>query len=178
MASPTTETSQFTEHLRAPGWFFAFLGLMLGVVSGGLTAVGIRSLTDEPLISGTEALIFYFCFTIAIVGIVYVMLSSTLMETKVMQNGFTIRLGMLGAQRSFTWDDIKAVRVSEHNLARHGGRGNPLAPSSRRAWTMYGVRSGVEIEILEGSSSRHYFVSSNRATELVDVLERRTTATD
>lgn len=165
MATSTSESPIFVENLRAPGWVFAFLGLMLGGVSGGLTAVGIRSLTDDPLISGSEALIFYVCFAIAVVGIVYVMLNSTLMETRVNADGITVRLGVLGTQRTLTWDTITAVRQCDHNIVRHGGRGNPFAPSSRTSWTMYGVRSGVEIE----AGGQILFVSSRRAQEFVSV---------
>ena len=149
---------------------FAFLGLMLGAVSGGLTAVGIRSFTDDPLISGSEALVFYVCFLIAVVGIVYVMLNSTLMETRATTEGVSVRLGILGTQRTFSWDTISAVRATDHNITRHGGRGNPFAPSSRRSWTMYGVRSGVEIETTNGSEI--IFLSSNSGDELVNVAER------
>ena len=167
MATPTTQSPLFVENLRAPGWVFAFLGLMLGGISGGLTAVGIRSLSDEPLISGSEALIFYICFAIAVVGIVYVMLNSTLMETRATGDGVTVRLGVLGTQRAFAWDTITAVRASDHNIARHGGRGNPFAPASRRSWTMYGVQSGVELEITDGDGDQIVFVSSRKAEELL-----------
>ena len=169
MTTSTTQSPTFTENLRAPGWIFAFLGLTLGGVSGGLTAVGIRSFGDEPLISGSEALLFYVAFAIGIVGIVYVMLNSTLMETKATEDGITVRLGVLGTQRFMAWDVITAIRATDHNIARHGGRGNPFAPSSRRSWTMYGVRSGVEIE-MDGQDGRQLlFLSSERADELVEV---------
>ncbi len=168
MATSTDESPSFVENLRAPGWVFAFLGLMLGGVSGGLTAVGIRTLTGDPLISGSEALIFYICFAIAVVGIVYVMLNSTLMETRVSADGVTIRLGVLGTHRTLTWDTITAVRPTDHNIVRHGGRGNPFAPSSRTSWTMYGVRSGVEVEVGDGV----VFVSSRRGEELVEAAEQ------
>ena len=151
---------------------FAFLGLMLGAVSGGLTAVGIRSFTDDPLISGGESLIFYVSFTIAIVGIVYVMLNSTLMETKATVNGITIKLGVLGTQRTIDWNNITAIRTANHNIARHGGRGNPFAPSDRRSWTMYGVRSGVEIEVSDSHDNQIIFLSSSNGDELVAVAER------
>lgn len=157
----------FTENLRAPGWMFAFLGLMLGGTSGGLTAVGIRSLGDDPLVSGGEAVVFFVCFAIAVVGIVYVMLGSTLMETKATDEGIVVRLGLLGTQRKFEWGEIDQVRESGHSIARHGGRGNPFAPASRRSWTMYGVRNGVEIETNGGV----VFVSSLKGEELVAVAE-------
>ena len=169
MTTSTTQSPTFTENLRAPGWIFAFLGLTLGGVSGGLTAVGIRSFGDEPLISGSEALLFYVAFAIGIVGIVYVMLNSTLMETKATEDGITVRLGVLGTQRFMAWDVITAIRATDHNIARHGGRGNPFAPSSRRSWTMYGVRSGVEIE-MDGQDGRQLlFLSSEKADKLVEV---------
>ena len=172
MTTSTTQSPTFTENLRAPGWIFAFLGLTLGGVSGGLTAVGIRSFGDEPLISGSEALLFYVAFAIGIVGIVYVMLNSTLMETKATKDGITVRLGVLGTQRTFAWDAITAVRAIDHNIVRHGGRGNPFAPSTRRSWTMYGVRSGVEVEVEAQGDSQLFFVASAKSDEIVAVFER------
>ena len=172
MRPPDTEHPLFVENLRAPGLMFAFLGLMLGVVSGGLTAVGIRGFTDDPIISGSESLIFFVCFAITIVGIVYVMLNSTLMETKATADGITVKLGVLGTQRAFGWDSITAIRTSNHNIARHGGRGNPFAPSARRSWTMYGVRSGLEIEVSDSHGSQLVFVSSSNGYELVAVAKR------
>ena len=172
MTTPLTEPL-FIENLRAPGWMFAFLGIMLGVASGGLTAVGIRSLTDEPILSGSDALIFYFAFAIGIVGIVYVMLNSTLMETRITEDGIKVRLGVLGTQRTFSWDTISTVRTTDHNIARHGGRGNPFAPSSRKSWMMYGFRSGIEIESSDGTGTTVYFVSSSRADELAKVAADR-----
>ena len=169
MAKSLSESSLFIENLRAPGWLFAFLGLMLGGVSGGLTAVGIRTLTGEPLISGSEALIFYICFAIAVVGIVYVMLNSTLMETRANADGVTVRLGVLGTQRTLAWGTITAVRTADHNIVRHGGRGNPFAPSSRTSWTMYGVRSGVEVEV----GDQILFISSRNADDLILVASSK-----
>ncbi len=167
MAQAKREDALFTENLRAPGWMFAFLGLMLGGTSGGLTAVGIRSLGDDPLVSGGEAVVFFVCFAVAVVGIVYVMLGSTLMETRVTDAGISVRLGLLGTQRTFGWAEIGLVRVTGHSIARHGGRGNPFSPASRRAWTMYGVRNGVEIEVDDGV----VFVSSRKGEELVVVAD-------
>ena len=171
MSEPAQESPTFTESLRAPGWMFAFLGLMLGGTSGVLTAVGIRSLGDDPLVSGPEALIFYLSFAIAILGIVYVMLGSTLMQTTATVDGVTVGLGILGTHRTFLWADITAIRATDHNIARHGGRGNPFAPSTRKSWTMYGIRSGVELEITDGTGSQVVFVSSLRGDELVEVGE-------
>ena len=172
MTSSNSDQPLFTENLRAPGWMFAFLGLMLGAISGGLTAVGIRGFTDDPIISGSESLIFYVSFAIAIIGIVYVMLNSTLMETKATADGITVKLGLLGTQRTFDWNNIAAIRTTNHNIARHGGRGNPFVPSARRSWTMYGVRSGVEIETSSDHDGEIIFVSSQDGNGLMSVSER------
>ena len=169
MAESEQQETSFTEHLRAPGWIFALLGLMLGGTSGLLTAVGIRNFGDDPLLSGTEAGIFYACFAFGALGIVYVMLNSTLMETKTTEKGLTVKLGVLGTQRTFAWETISAIRAADHNIARHGGRGNPFSPSSRQSWTMYGVRSGVELEIKVGDDTQVVFVSSREAEGLVAV---------
>ena len=100
------------------------------------------------------------------------MLNSTLMETKATADGITVKLGVLGTQRTFDWDNITAIRTANHNIARHGGRGNPFAPSARRSWTMYGVRSGLEIEVSDSHGSQLIFVSSSNGDELVAVAER------
>ncbi len=163
----------FVENLRAPGWMFAFLGLMLGAVAGGLTAVGIRNLTGEPLISGPEALIFYVTFAIGIIGIVYVMLNSTLMETRFNDDGVSVTLGVLGTQRSFAWDTVIAVRSTSHNIARHGGRGNPFVPSARRSWMMYGTSKGIEMEIAGTDGTGYFFISSANPDELANSIEGR-----
>ena len=166
-----TQPPLFIENLRAPAWTFALLGLMLGAVSGGLTAVGIRQLTGDPLLSGSEALLFYIAFAIGVVGIVYVMLNSTLMETKATSAGIAIKLGVLGTQRNVDWNAITEIRASEHNVTRHGGRGNPFAPSTRRSWIMFGVRSGVEVEIADRNGSQLLFVSSLKSEELVEIVK-------
>ena len=144
MTTSTTQSPTFTENLRAPGWIFAFLGLTLGGVSGGLTAVGIRSFGDEPLISGSEALLFYVAFAIGIVGIVYVMLNSTLMETKATEDGITVRLGVLGTQRSGSWRGTRYnCNSRDRSQYRAAWRTRQSLRSfvTRRSWTMYGVRS-------------------------------------
>ena len=173
MTEPQKPETSFIEHQRAPSWIFAFLGLLLGVTSGLLTAVGIRNFGDDPLLTGSEVAIFFPCFAGGVIGIVYVMLNSTLMETKTTEQGLTVRLGLMGTQRTFTWETIRAIRTAEHSLARHGGRGNPFAPSSRRAWTMYGVRNGVELEIFTEAGTQIVFVSSKKADELVKAVSER-----
>ena len=100
------------------------------------------------------------------------MLNSTLMETKATTDGITVKLGVLGTQRTFDWKNITAIRTTDHNIARHGGRGNPFTPSARCSWTMYGVRAGVEIEVLASHENQNIFISSSNGDELATVAER------
>ena len=161
MATPTTQSPLFVENLRAPGWVFAFLGLMLGGVSGGLTAVGIRSLAGEPLVSGSEALIFYICFAIAIVGIVYVMLNSTLMETRATAEGDNSQIGR--------------PRHSTRICLGHDNRGSRIRPqhrTARRTWQpvrtrltsvlddVRGKEWGGDWSVTDGDGDQIVFVSS------------------
>ncbi len=165
-----TKQPSFEEHLRAPGWMFALLGLMLGVWSGALTAVAIFSLRSDPLLSGAEAFIFFVSFAAGMAIIVYVMLNSTLMSIIADAHGLHVRLGILGAGRNWAWKDITSSRATAHSTARHGGRGSIFAPSGRRSWSMFGIGDGVELEIADGSWC---FVSSQRGEDLTDVIAER-----
>lgn len=164
----------YEEYLRAPGWFFALLGLMLGVSSGVMTAVGIGSLREDPLISGVEALIFFVGFAGSIVVIVYVMLNSTIMSIVADSDGLHVKMGVLGAGTSWSWDSIGSVNLVVRSVARHGGRGNIFAPSGRRCWSMFGLSSGAELQVDDGlGKTTLYFVSSKRAEELTECVHRQ-----
>lgn len=164
----------YEEYLRAPGWFFALLGLMLGVSSGVMTAVGIGSLRADPLISGAEALIFFVGFAGSIVVIVYVMLNSTIMSITADSDGLHVKMGILGAGTSWRWDSIRSVEPVMRSVARHGGRGNIFAPSGRRCWSMFGLSSGAELQINDGlGETTLYFVSSKQADELAECVQRQ-----
>ncbi len=170
---PYTTDEVFAEHLRAPGWLFGILGLMLGVGSGILTAVGIRNLGAEPILTGVDAVIFFVFFTLGVLGVLYVMLSSTIMATSISRQELSVTLGIIGTQRSFALQEMSEVRVARHSFVRHGGRGNPFAPSSRRAWTMFGVKTGVEFVVNEDGGRNVYFFSSRKGHELTNAIESR-----
>ena len=168
----STGPTLFEEYLRAPGWAFALLGTMLGVTSGGLTAVGIRSLTDAPLLTGNQAAIFFISFAIGGALIFYAMLNATLLNIRADTKGLEVKLGILGAGATWSWESITSAAPTLHNVMRHGGRGNIFAPSSRRSWTMIGIPTGVEFTVRdENGGETVCFVSSRKAEVLAGLVE-------
>ena len=173
MPDSTTTPAGFTEYLRAPGWVFGGLGLLLGLDSGALTVVALRSLGDDPLLSGGPAALFFVMFGLGMAVIVYVMLEATLMTVSVAGRELQVLMGVFGRRGSWCIDGMTQVTETRHSLVRHGGRGSVFAPTSRRAWMMFGVKEGVEFEY-EGKDGVKvfYFVSSRRASELASELAR------
>ena len=164
-------SGRYSEHLRAPGWVFGTLGLLLGVDSGVMTAVALRSLGGDPWLEGMEAAVFFISFGLGMVVIMYVMLSSTAMSIAVVGGELQVTMGMLGKRRSWRLEDVSKVAVAQHDLIRHGGRGNVFAPNTRRSWSMFGVKEGVEFEYSDATgATRVYFIPSKRPEELAAVL--------
>ena len=167
-------TGRYVEYLRAPGKVFGALGLLLGVDSGVLTAVALRSLGDDPWLTGSAAAVFFVSFGLGVAVIVYVMLESTLMTVSVdPDSGLSVTMGVLGRQNAWSMSGVSSVRPVQHSLIRHGGRGNVFAPSSRRAWTMFGIRDGIEFEYSDDADSAPtvYFVSSRQPDSLAAALQ-------
>ena len=173
MKDSSTDPGGFTEYLRAPGWVFGGLGLLLGLDSAALTVVALRSVGDDPLLSGGPAALFFVMFGLGMAVIVYVMLEATLMTVTVAGQQLTVSMGVFGRRRSWPIDGMAQVATTRHSLVRHGGRGSVFAPSSRRAWVMFGIKDGVEFksEYQDGTTVT-YFISSRRAPGLASELTR------
>ena len=162
---------KFDESVRVPGWVIAVLGIVLGVTAGGLTGVAVRNLAgDDPIISGSEAGVFYATFAIAVLVDVFLLLNFTNLSVSVADSGFEFRYGFFG--KSFTWDQINSVEVTDYRWINYGGWGIRFSTKGRRAWSQLGVKRGIVIDVTEGGKSRRYFVSSRRADELADALDR------
>lgn len=178
----TQPPPRYVEHLRAPPIVFAALGLLLGVDSGLLTVVAIQSLGDDPWVSGASAALFFVAFGLGMALIVYVMLDSTLMTVRVGGSELEVSMGVMGRRRSWRLESVVGASVSatRHSVVRHGGRGNIFAPSSRRAWMMFGTPEGVEFDATDDATyapPTRYFVSSRRAEELAAALATATMQT-
>ena len=173
MHEASAKPQKYAEYLRAPGWMFGILGLLLGIDSGILTAVAIRSFGSDPWLEAAEATLFFISFGLGMAVIVYVMLNFTTMTVAVQGGELIVTMGMLGRRRSWRLDNLSNAKVTQHSLTRHGGRGNIFAPNSRRSWAMFGVQHGVEFEYPDAKGAiRVYFVPSRRPAELATVLSR------
>ena len=169
--STTAPATTFVEYLRAPAWVFGGLGLLLGLDSSALTIVALRSLGDDPLLSGGPAALFFVMFGLGMALIVYVMLDATLMTLSVAGNTLTATMGVFGRRRSWHIDRMTQVTATQHSLVQHGGRGNIFAPTSRRAWMMFGTKDGVEFHHQdESGTTALYFISSRRPSDLATKL--------
>ena len=145
------------------------LGLILGVTAGVLTGVAIRNLVgDEPIISGSEATVFYVTFALAVVIDMFLLLNFTNLSVRVTESGFSFRYGMFG--KSFSWDQMKSVKATDYKWITYGGWGIRFSTKGRRAWSQIGAKRGVVVEVVEGGKERSYFVSSKRADELAESI--------
>lgn len=176
MTTQTPENSpaqpiKFSESVRLSLLGISLLGLILGVTAGVLTGIAIRNLVgDEPIISGSEAAVFYVSFALAIVIDMFLLLNFTSLGVRVTENGFSFRYGMFG--KSFSWEQIKSVEATDYKWITYGGWGIRFSTKGRRAWSQIGAKRGVVVEVVEGGKERSYFVSSNRADELAETIRQ------
>lgn len=173
MTSNPTDLRQlrFDENVRAPGWIIGLLGLVLGLTAGAMTGVAVRNAVgDEPIITGSNAAVFYITFAFAILIDLFVLLNFTNLSVSVADKGFEFRYGVFG--KSFRWDQVKSVQVQDYRWITYGGWGIRFATQGRRAWSQLGAKQGVVVDVDEGGKSRHYFVSSRRAEDLAQVIQR------
>lgn len=171
MANNRIDRMREDEYLRAPAWVFGGLGLLLGLDSSALTIVALRNLGDDPLLSGGPAALFFVMFGLGMALIVYVMLDATLMTVSVSGSELTVTMGVFGKRRSWRIDGITQVAETQHSLVRHSGRGNIFAPTSRRAWMMFGIKDGVEFQYQDDSGAKvTYFISSRNPSDLASKL--------
>ncbi|MDA1278482.1 MAG: DUF3093 family protein [Chloroflexi bacterium] len=153
----TDQKSDYYEQIRASGRVFAFLALLLGSTAGALTGVAIRGLFDEPVITGSSAVIFYAAFGLSTLITVFVMLNYTIMSLRVSDNAVEITVGMRRA--SVAIGEIGGVRVAE-TQSRMSRAMSAKGRKSPQMWTVMAVGSGVELEIAHGAGTRMWFVAS------------------
>lgn len=150
---------------------FGFLGLLLGVTAGALTGVAIKGLIDEPVVSGSGALMFYAAFGISSLMTMFVILNYLSMGLLVTAEKFDIRLGMKSAVIDLA--DITAVRIAEpqSRMTRAAAQSRPDRRSIAKLWSVLGVKTGIEIDIRSGDDSVvTWFVASLDAEALSEKL--------
>ncbi len=78
-------------------------------------------------------------------------------------------------RKRFTFDQIESVEETPYSWAEYGGAGIRYAAKGHRAWSLPFLHTGIEMKLTEGGKDRTYYVSSRRAHELADAVQRRLT---
>ena len=159
------------ESVRVPGWVIGVLALLLGLTAGAMTGVAVRNMVgDDPLITGSEAAVFYITFAVAVLLDLFVLLNFTSLSVSVSDRGFEFRYGLFG--KSFRWEQLESAEQKEYRWVSYGGWGIRFSTQGRRAWSQLGAKDGVVVKVDEGGKAREYFVSSRKAQDLAAVLQQ------
>ena len=166
------------EQVRASGRVFSFLGLLLGATGGAVTGVAIKGLIGDPIVTGGSAVAFYATFGASTLITLFVMLNYLMMSLKVSKDGLEIKFGMKSA--SVEPGQFVAVRVA----ATRSRMSRALSQEGRnisKMWTVLGVGSGIEIDVLSGKGENNdrggqgertetWFVSSHDPEKLAEKI--------
>ena len=172
----TLRSDSYFEHVRASGRIFSFLGLLLGATGGVVTGVAIKGLIGDPLVSGGGAVAFYATFSASSLITLFVMLNYLMMSLQVSKDGLDIKFGMKTA--SVEPRLLIAVRVADTRSRMSRALGQDGRKISQM-WTVLGVGSGIEIDVLSGQSdgrggndgkTETWFVSSRDPAKLAERL--------
>ncbi|MCH7971642.1 MAG: hypothetical protein IH960_11470 [Chloroflexi bacterium] len=175
----TLRSDSYFEHVRASGRIFSFLGLLLGATGGVVTGVAIKGLIGDPLVSGGGAVAFYATFSASSLITLFVMLNYLMMSLQVSKDGLDIKFGMKTA--SVERVELIAVRVADTRSRMSRALGQDGRKISQM-WTVLGVGSGIEIDVLSGKSGNNdsggdndgktetWFISSRDPAKLAERL--------
>ena len=170
----TSRNNSYFEHVRASGRVFSFLGLLLGATGGAVTGAAIKGLIGDPLVSGGGAVAFYTTFSASSLITLFVMLNYLMMSLQVSKDGLDIKFGMKTA--SVERVELIAVRVADTRSRMSRALGQDGRKISQM-WTVLGVGSGIEIDILSGQNgdgddgkAETWFVSSRDPARLCEKL--------
>ena len=173
----TLRSDSYFEHVRASGRIFSFLGLLLGATGGVVTGVAIKDLIGDPLVSDGGAVAFYATFSASSLITLFVMLNYLMMSLHISKDGLDIKFGMKTA--SVEPRLLIAVRVADTRSRMSRALGQDGRKISRM-WTVLGVGSGIEIDVLSGQNgegdgdgggkTETWFVSSRDPAKLCEKL--------
>ncbi|MCH8837481.1 MAG: hypothetical protein IIA60_06720 [Candidatus Marinimicrobia bacterium] len=154
------------------GLLNVFLGLLLGATGGVVTGVAIKGLIGDPLVSGGGAVAFYATFSASSLITLFVMLNYLMMSLQVSKDGLDIKFGMKTA--SVERVELIAVRVADTRSRMSRALGQDGRKISQM-WTVLGVGSGIEIDVLSGKSgnggkTETWFISSRDPAKLAERL--------
>ena len=141
-----------------------------------MTGVAIKGLIGDPLVSGGGAVAFYATFSASSLITLFVMLNYLMMSLQVSKDGLDIKFGMKTA--SVEPRLLIAVRVADTRSRMSRALGQDGRKISQM-WTVLGVGSGIEIDVLsgqngegddDGGKAETWFVSSRDPAKLCEKL--------
>jgi hypothetical protein len=159
--SMTTQQNKYFQQVKASSRAFGFLGLLLGVTAGGLTGVAVKGLIGDPVVSGGGAIAFYAAFGASSLVTLYVMFNYLSMTLLVSEDSLDIRMGMKAS--TVSTESISAVRVAptQSRMARAATQARAGGRGISKMWSVFGVKSGIEIDIRSGDASTEtWFIAS------------------
>jgi hypothetical protein len=160
-----TNPKDYFESVRASGRALGFLGLMLGASGGILTGVAVKGLVDEPLVTGTNAVVFYLAFAASSVITLFVMLNYTTLNIRVDDANLKITLGM--KSKTIALDSIASAAVAQpkSRMTRVASKQGNI-----QMWSVLGVNSGVELTTSSEPSATTTFVASKDPEAFLQAL--------
>lgn len=152
---------------------------MLGVTAGILTGVAVKGLVGEPLVSGGGAVAFYAAFGVSSLMSMFVMLNYLSMSVQLAATELEVRLGMKSGTVPIR--EIVEVRVAkpQSRMSRAATQTRADRRSISKLWSVLGVKTGVEIDLLHDGSggdksvSETWFIASNDPETLSEKIELR-----
>ncbi len=157
---------RFDETVRSSKLAFLGLGALLGLMAGLLTGLPLSG-----AIEGSGALVFFAVMGLACLTLTFVMLNFLTLMTTVSDQGLEFRFGLFA--RRFSWDQIRAAEAKAYSWTAFLGWGVRIAPGGRRAWSLFGVPKGVEVQVVNSRGAElSYFISSARPDEMASALRR------
>ena len=157
---------RFNETLRSPIPVFLIMGALLGVMAGLLTGLPIAGVIEI-----SAAPFFIVGMGFGTLALTFVMLNFLVLMTTVADDGLEFRFGLFA--RRFSWEQIRTAEAKRYEWATYMGWGLRGATGGRRAWSIFGVPGGVEVQVVNSRGAElSYFISSARPDEMASALRQ------
>ena len=160
-----TNPKDYFESVRASGRTLGFLGLMLGASGGILTGVAVKGLVDEPLVTGTNAVVFYLAFAASSVITLFVMLNYTSLNIRFDEDSLKITLGM--KSKTISLDSIVSATVAQpkSRMTRVASKQGNI-----QMWSVLGVNTGIELTTSSEPNATTTFIASKDPEALLEAM--------
>ncbi len=157
---------RYGEEVPLPAFFRLILLAGLAGVAYAIVAPAFSGLGG----AGTYA-VYYATMTVALALMVFAVVTFRRLTIAVSEEDVRFGFGVL--RKSIPLARIRAWEPKRYNWLLYGGWGLRLGFGGRRAYSIPGVREGVELTVEEGKRVRRYFVSSRCPERLVEAVKGR-----